>query len=58
MKDTARVKYVEDKGALAAPYARGPEGMPDTIRTAAGILTGILAGSAVWLVLAAFLLAL
>jgi hypothetical protein len=60
MKNTRAVtmEYVEEEGALAQPHARVPERMPDTYRTAAGILTGILAGSALWLILAAVLLSL
>jgi hypothetical protein len=61
MKDTVAVtlEYAEDEGRLRRPRARVPETMPDdTFRAAAGILTGILAGSALWLILAAVLLSL
>lgn len=60
MKDTVAVtlEYAEDEGTLRRPRARVPETMPDTFRAAAGILTGILAGSAIWLALAALLLRL
>lgn len=50
--------YIDEGATIKAPQVRIPEGMPDTFRTAAGILTGILAGGAVWLVLAALLLRL
>ena len=43
--------YIDEGATIKAPQVR-------TFRTAAGILTGILAGGAVWLVLAALLLRL
>jgi hypothetical protein len=60
MKESGMITmpYLDNGATIKVPQARVPEGRPDTFRTAAGILTGILAGGAVWLVLAALLLRL